>query len=207
MKDIPMQKASLIAWRRRARRCPETQAQRRAQAREQIEAGRQHHGEMDIPDITSMPFLFEASELAKDEFLGTINALDILSLDRLVSGIGSPVHDACTPDLRLSLTAEQCQALRGLPLFRDLRERNLPSPIFKLEEKQEPCGITLQFSLHHEGVPEMMPLKDLCHQLKVGRRAVMRLIRKGELRCYRVANRYRFSVAEVRNYLDRIASQ
>jgi excisionase family DNA binding protein len=207
MKEIPMEKTSLIAWRRREKRFPETEAQRRARARAQIEAGRQQVLEMDILDVASMPFACEGPELDEDEFLGTTDAVELLSPDTLVNGIGTTVHESGATDLRLPLTAEQCQALRALPLVTEPWERNLPPLILKLEAWQEPCGITLRFSLHQEAVPEMIPLKDLCRQLKVGRRAVMRLIRKGELRCYRVGNRYRFSVAEVRNYLDRMASQ
>jgi excisionase family DNA binding protein len=202
-----MEKTSLIAWRRREKRFPETEAQRRARARAQIEAGGQQELEMGILDIASMPFAIDGPELAEDEFLGTTDSVEFLSPSTRVDGSGTTVRESRATDLRLPLTAEQCQALRALPLLTDLRERNLPPLVLKLEEWPEPCGITLQFSLHQKGVPEMIPLKELCCQLKVGRRAVMRLIRTGELRCYRVGNRYRFSVAEVRNYLDRMASQ
>jgi excisionase family DNA binding protein len=43
--------------------------------------------------------------------------------------------------------------------------------------------------------------------LKVGRRAVMRLIRAGQLRYYRIGKRYRFAAADVKQYLEQHSSQ
>jgi excisionase family DNA binding protein len=66
--------------------------------------------------------------------------------------------------------------------------------------------MTLLFSLSAQAIPEMISLKELCRLLKVGRRTVVRLIRRRELRWYRIANRYRFAVEDVEHYLDRIAT-
>jgi excisionase family DNA binding protein len=204
---MSMEKTSLIAWRHREKQFPETAAQRRARARAQMMAGGQTDLAVGVWDPASMALTGMGPDLAEDERLGITDIAELLLPDTLMQSLDPTVHLSGATDLRLPLTAEQCQALRALPLLTHLQESTPSSLYLQLDETQQPCGIILQFSLHPAQVPELMPLKDLCHQLKVGRRAVMRLIRTGELRCYRVGSRYRFSVAEVKNYLARMASQ
>jgi excisionase family DNA binding protein len=202
-----MEKTSLIAWRRRDRRFPDTTAQRRARARAQLEASGPHERGVSLLNLVALPSTWEDPERAEAEGLGLTHAGAFLSPDPCSHGIGTTLDESCLNDLRLPLTADQCHALRALPLLADHQERQPSALRVTLEAWQELPGITLRFSRQQEDVPAMIPLQDLCRQLQVGRRAVMRLIRTGTLRCYRVGRRYRFSVADVNHYLARMASQ
>ncbi len=202
-----MEKISLIAWRRRERKFPETEAQRRARARE-----RDHD---DVPlaydpcrlEGLSTTSVFELPDLDEELCIDTADPSDFLALaqsDHDRAQAPEPLAATCVD---IELTAEQSQLLYSLPLLADATGRGTPPLLFELSQAPAQGRITLQFSLHPKTVPEMISVKELCHQLKMGRRAVMRLVRRGELRCYRIANRYRFAVNDVNHYLDRIAQQ
>jgi excisionase family DNA binding protein len=49
----------------------------------------------------------------------------------------------------------------------------------------------------------LLSVNDLAQQLKVSRAAIYRMIRRGELRPYRVGERLRFSAADVDELLER----
>ena len=113
-----------------------------------------------------------------------------------------PVDDVISVDL----TPEQSEALRPLARLPNVQGQDAPPLICDLSDSRNQRRIVLQFSLRTPAVPEMTSLDDLCRQLKVSRRLVMKLIRKQELRCYRIGHRYRFAVADVRDYLERSQS-
>ena len=52
-----------------------------------------------------------------------------------------------------------------------------------------------------QNISEMISLKEVCSQLKVGRRVITRLIRRREFRCYRITHRYRFAVGDFKHYI------
>jgi excisionase family DNA binding protein len=106
----------------------------------------------------------------------------------------------------VGLTADQSYALCTLPFLSTVSEDTSAPAVFHLQKSQDHRGTTLQFSLQTQVLPEMLSLKEVCRQLKVGRRTVMQLIRRRDLRCYRIAHRYRFTVEDVKNYLDHIAT-
>jgi excisionase family DNA binding protein len=96
----------------------------------------------------------------------------------------------------VDLSPEQSSALYALPLFSMVYGESVPHTLLQLKKAQDHRGMTLQFSLHTQVIPEMMSLKEVCRQLKVGRWTIMQLIRRQELRCYRIAHRYRFTVED-----------
>jgi excisionase family DNA binding protein len=200
-----MERTSLVAWRRREKKFPDTEAKRRARAREQGGDGDQPFLCMDALDMLSAAAPFELPDQDMDDLITATDTLELLSIDRLCDGMGAAVE---TPDeacINVPLTTEQSLGLRALPRLSALRGQDASPLLFELTESRDQEGITLQFSLHTAVVPEMISLQELCGQLKVGRRAIMRLIRRGELRCYRIAQRYRFAVDDVKNFLDRLA--
>jgi excisionase family DNA binding protein len=201
-----MEKTSLIAWRRRERKFPETEAQRRARAREQGGDGDQPLLCTDALDVLSVAAPFELPDQDIDDLITATDTLELLSIDGLRDGIGGAVETPVEACIKVPLTTEQSLGLRAFPRLSALRGRGASPPLFELTESRHQEGITLQFSLHTAVVPEMISLKELCGQLKVGRRAIMRLIRRRELRCYRIAHRYRFAVDDVKTYLDRLAA-
>ncbi|GIX46532.1 MAG: hypothetical protein KatS3mg131_0743 [Candidatus Tectimicrobiota bacterium] len=166
-----MEKVNLIAWRRREKKFPETEAQRRARLR----------------------------------------ALEGPASPGVSSSI--PCSDAFAPageslaEVALALSPEQSRLLEALPLWTAPGGDEAPRWLFEMTTSQDRQGIVLHFSLHTEAVPEMLSLQELCRQLKVGRRAVMRLVRQGRLRCYRIGRQYRFVAAEVRHSLAHLAWQ
>jgi excisionase family DNA binding protein len=105
----------------------------------------------------------------------------------------------------LGLTADQSCVLHTLPFLSKVSEDNASPAVFHLRKSQDRRGTTLQFSLQTPALPEMLSLKDVCRQLQVGRRTIMQLIRRRDLRCYRIAHRYRFAVEDVIRYLEHIA--
>jgi excisionase family DNA binding protein len=105
----------------------------------------------------------------------------------------------------MGLTADQSYALDALPpLFTD-SGANAPRALFQLSQSQNYPGPTVQLSIQTQAIPEMLSLKEVCRQLKVGRRTIIHLIHRRDLRCYRISHQYRFAVEDIRNYLDRAA--
>jgi excisionase family DNA binding protein len=201
-----MAKISLISWRRRGKKLPDTQAQRRARAREQsagIDQSWRHVGALDVPIAPPFSGLYEFDE---DHLMAERKALALLGANKHPGTIDITSAAPSKPWVSLELTAAQSHALRALPLFSKDSGENGRQALFQLSKLQDHRGITLQFSLQAEAIPEMISLKEVCRHLKVGRRTIMRLIRRRELRCYRIAHRYRFAVEDVKHYLDRIAT-
>jgi excisionase family DNA binding protein len=200
-----MEKISLIAWRRREKKFPETEAQRRARAREQgIEGGQC------CPDVEALEGLaavtpFELPEFDAGHFMGEMDVLAALSMDRLRDD-ADMVDASPATCVSLELTAEQSRTLEVLGPFAKDSEGDVSPALFELRKSQDHRGMILQFMLQAPVIPEMMSLKEVCYQLKVGRRTIMRLVRRGELRSYRVAHRYRFAIEDVKNFLDRLES-
>jgi excisionase family DNA binding protein len=107
----------------------------------------------------------------------------------------------------LQLSPEQSRLLQTLPFAAEIQGQAVQPLTFDLTKSHGEHGIVLQFSLHAEAVLQMLSLKDLCHQLKVGRQSVIRLMRAGKLRYYRIGKRYRFVASEVKRDLEHNATQ
>jgi excisionase family DNA binding protein len=202
-----MAKISLISWRRREEKFPQTAAQRRARAREQKPDSADQCGiRADALEVLTAAPVFELPEFDEDHLMAEMDSLALLNSDRLDDASEETFEAPAEPCVSLDLTADQSRTLRRLSLFSAGSEENAPHALFQLNKLHDHRGMTLQFSLHMHVIPEMVSLKDVCRQLKVGRRTIMRLIRRRELRSYRVAHRYRFAVEDVKHYLDRIAT-
>lgn len=202
-----MAKISLISWRRREEKFPLTEAQRRARAREQKTDSADQCGiRADALKVLPAAPVFELPEFDQDHLKAEMDSLALLNLDRLYDASEETFNAPAEPCVSLDLTADQSRAIRRLSLYSEGLEENAPHALFQLNKLHDHRGMTLQFSLHMHVIPEMVSLKELCRQLKVGRRTIMRLIRRRELRGYRIAHRYRFAVEDVKHYLDRIAT-
>ena len=202
-----MAKISLISWRRREEKFPQTEAQRRARAREQKTDSADQCGiQADALEVLTAAPVFELPEFDEDLLMAEMDSLALLNLDRLDDASAENFEAPTEPCVSLALTADQSRALHNLSLFSAGSEEKAPHALFQLNKLHDRRGMTLQFSLRMHVIPEMVSLKDVCRQLKVGRRTIMRLIRRRELRGYRIAHRYRFAVEDVKHYLDRIAT-
>jgi excisionase family DNA binding protein len=196
-----MAKISLVSRRHRETTLPETAAQRRARQRESDDTDACHT--FAIQDLTALsgPLSLELPDLAIDDLLDSVGSLEARCDTTEAS------QDTSRATIRLALSPEQSQIIEALPYLAKAQDDTPRSLTFDLTELHGQQGVVLQFSLHHDSVPEMLSLKDLCHLLKVGRRAVLRLIHQGHLRCYRIGTRYRFAADDVKHYLEQISSE
>jgi excisionase family DNA binding protein len=201
VKGSLMEKLSLLTWRRRETKFPDTEAQRRARAREQRSIDESIF--LDVDELNALESLVSppCHNGDEEEFPGT-GVLAQLFTEKTMQARPPHTRSAPTVDqLTMSLTAEQSRALLALPSFPQHLENESPRHLFQLEKIEDAQGVKLSFSLYSQQIPEMISLKELCAQLKVGRRTVMRLIHQHGLRCYRIAHRYRFAVKDVQDYL------
>jgi excisionase family DNA binding protein len=201
-----MAKISLISWRRREKKFPETEAQRRARAREQSTESDPYCVRTEALDVLTAAPPFELLDFDQKHLMEEMDALALLDSNRFHQAIEEVFDAPGESPVRLDLTADQSRALLAFPLFSGVPAEQVPAGLFQLCKSQDHRGLTLQFSLHAQTIPEMISLKEVCRLLKVGRRTIMRLIRRRELRCYRIAQRYRFAIEDVKHYLDRIAT-
>lgn len=203
-----MGKISIISRRRRGKRFPETEAQRRARERELEETDNQQALPADertaLPGVLSL----ELSEGVADDLEDTTILIKALAnAEGLPNTLTTALQTPQDAAVRLQLSPEQSQMLRALPFVARTQE-HLGQPLaFDLTKSQDEHSIVLQFSLRAEAVPQMLSLQDLCQQLKVGRRSVVRLMRTGKLRYYRIGKRYRFAASEVKQDLEHNAAQ
>jgi excisionase family DNA binding protein len=202
-----MTKISIVSRRRRDTRFPETKAPQRAPARELGEADEAQTLPMDELEVLAGALSLEFPELPVDDLAGLTIDTETSGAEEALNAHEGAAQESSDMTLRLPLNPEQSQLLDALPYLAKTRQQNEPTLTFDLTESRDHNGIILQFSLHNEAVPEMLSLKELCQQLKVGRRFVLRLIRQGRLRCYRIGKRYRFAISDVKQYLAQSSSQ
>jgi excisionase family DNA binding protein len=200
-----MGKISIVSRRRQDKRFPETAAQRRARVRElrpvDTPLSLQTSGTEALPGAENF---LEYSEALLDDLATTAMPEVTSALESFIDNLTGSLPVKRDATLSLELSPEQSQAIAALTRLANTQNQPLR---LDLREWHEPQHIVLQFSLHAETVPDMLSLQDLCQQLKVGRRSVMRLIREGQLRCYRIGKRYRFAASEVQHYLEQSSSQ
>ena len=202
-----MAKISLVSRRRRETKLPETEAQRRARVRESDDTSACHTRAMQGLEALSGTLSLELPELVIDDLLESVGSGEKMDTTTVTGPPDEASQHTPHATIRLALSPEQSQIIEALPYLAKAEDNVTRSLTFDLTELHEQQGVVLQFSLHHDIVPEMLSLKDLCHLLKVGRRAVLRLIRQGHLRCYRIGTRYRFATVDVKNYLEQISSE
>src|SRR5262245_50265154 len=201
-----MAKISLISWRRLENKFPETEAQRRARARERSTDSDQRCGRVGRLDVLTATPPVELQEFDEERLMEELGTLALLNSNRLPNADGETLDASAESCVSVGLTADQSCALHALPLLSTVSEANAPQALFQLRKSQDHRGMTLQFSLQTQAIPEMLSLKEVCCQLKVGRHTIMKLIRRRDLRCYRIAHRYRFAVEDIKNYLEHIAT-
>jgi excisionase family DNA binding protein len=146
--------------------------------------------------------LFECDE---DHLMDKLSALALLNPNSFPAAAEVTLDVSTETYVSVGLPADQSCALHTLSFLSTVSEDNAFPAVLRLRKSQDHRGATLQFSLQTQAIPEMLSLKEVCHQLKVGRQTVMQLIHRRDLRCYRIAHRYRFAVEDVKNYLERIA--
>jgi excisionase family DNA binding protein len=207
VKGTPMGKISIISRRRRNKQFPDTEAQRRARGRELEEADNQQALPIDGLTALSEVLSLELSECRVDDFGDTTVLNAFADTEELTTPSTATPQTLQGMAVRLQLSPEQSLLLHTLPFAAETPEQPVQPLIFDLTKSQNEHGIVLQFSLHAEAVPQMLSLKDLCHQLKVGRQSAIRLMRAGKLRYYRIGKRYRFVASEVKQDLEHNAAQ
>jgi excisionase family DNA binding protein len=200
-----MGKISIVSRRRQDKRFPETAAQQRARVRElrpvDTPTSLQTSGTPALPGAED----FLAYSAALLDNLATPTMPEVTSTpESVIDNLTGSLPGKRDATVRLELSPEQSQAIAALTRLAKTQHQPLR---LDLREWHAPQHTVLQFSLHADAVPDMLSLQDLCQQLKVGRRSVMRLIREGQLRCYRIGKRYRFAASEVQHYLEQISSQ
>jgi excisionase family DNA binding protein len=201
-----MKKISLIAWRRE-KKIPATEAQQRARAREQSSEDTQPsrcHGSLEALASAST---LELPPFDENFFSCAGHALEFFSIVQSPDSSAETSHLFEQSGVNIDLTSDQSQALRSLALLSDIRGGSAPPVLFELSEGRNQDRITLHFSLHPRPISEMISTKELCRRLRVGRSTVMRLVRWGDLRYYRIASRYRFAIDDINHYLEGIAYQ
>jgi excisionase family DNA binding protein len=204
-KGAAMGKISIVSRRRRDKRFPETNAQRRARVRELSPTDSPSSFQTGSADaLPEQDAVVEYSTALLDDLVAATGPAMTSDLEGLADGLTELFLTEGDTAVRIELTPEQSQAITALSLLTTAQNQPL---MLDLREWHEQQRIVLQFSLHADTVPEMLSVKDLCQQLKVGRRSVMRLIREGRLRCYRIGKRYRFVASEVKQYLEQSSSQ
>jgi excisionase family DNA binding protein len=200
-----MAKISLISWRRREKKFPETEAQRRARARERSIDNDGCADRMEGPGVLTGAPPVERFEFDEDHLMDELSALALLNSNSFPGAAEETLDVSTETCVSVGLTADQSCALHTLSFLSTVSEDDAFPAVFRLRKSQDHRGTTLQFSLQTQAIPEMISLKEVYLQLKVGRRTVMQLIRRRDLRCYRIAHRYRFAVEDIKNYLERIA--
>jgi excisionase family DNA binding protein len=200
-----MAKISLISWRRRENKFPETEAQRRARARERSIDNDRCHGRMAGLGVLAGAPPVELFAFDDDHLMDELSALALLNANSFPDAAEETLDVSTETCVSVGLTADQSCALHNLSFLSTVSEDTACPAVFHLRKSQDHRGTTLQFSLQTQALPEMLSLKEVCRRLKVGRRTVMQLIRRRDLRCYRIAHRYRFTVEDVKSYLEHIA--
>lgn len=199
-----MEKISLVSWRRRKKKFPDTAAQRRARERMSSINVAHDDNQTEADNIPAPAWPHELPELTVDDMA---NSTD--SDEPSCPGNFGPQTGTRQPVISVALSPEQCQAFRTLPgTLPSLNQEVYPGR-FDLTTLADNHGIILQFSLYPgtaEGIPALLSVKDVCIMLKIGRRSVMRLARKGEIRYYRIGRQYRFAATDVKQYLERRSS-
>lgn len=201
-----MAKISIVSQRRRETRFPDTEAQRRARGRDSSAVSETRALQQDGLDVFSVPLSLELPEFEVDDLIEAIIPATIADPGAEPGASQQPSQEALNATIQLELSPEQSKMLEALPHLMHHQEPTMPTLTFDLKEAQDQRHIVLQFSIHNENVPEMVSLQDLCQQLKVGRRSVLRLIREGHLRAYRIGNRYRFAACDIKKYLEQSSS-
>jgi hypothetical protein len=172
-KGNPMAKISLISWRRREKEFSETEAQRRARAREQSTDYDQRCVGMEALVVHTAAPPCELLESDEDHLMERMDALALLNSNRPHDAIEETCNTQAESSVSVDLTADQSRALLALPLFSGVSEENVPHAVFQVSKSEDHRGITLQLSFRTQAIPEMISLKEVCRQLKVGRRTIM----------------------------------
>jgi excisionase family DNA binding protein len=207
VKGTSMAKISIVSRRRRNTRFPETEAQRRARVRESGAASEFQTLQMEGLEVLSGTLSLGLPELTVDDWAETTILAEMGGIEEAANRLKDASPATSDMTMQVVLDPEQSRSLRALSFLAGAHEQGAPSPTFELTEWRDQHRVVLQFSLHAETVPAMISLKELCQQLKVGRRSVLRLIRERRLRCYRIGRRYRFATSDVKQYLKQISSQ
>lgn len=197
-----MTKINIVSQRLRNTKLSETEAQRRARTREWNAVDESHPPRMDELNSLLGTLSLELPELVVDDLLEAMPSAEPYNSQEAPDGLDNTARKTSEVTVRLELTPEQSQIMKALSQLVKNQQHDMKSLTLNLAESEEHCRTVLQFSLHSENVPEMISLQELCLQLKVGRRSVLRLIREGQLRCYRIGRRYRFAASDVKQYLD-----
>ena len=201
-----MAKISIVSQRRRETRFPETKAQRRARGRDSSAASETRALPPEERDVFSVPLSLELPEFEVDDLIEAIIPATLADSGSGADLAPQSAQETLNATIQLELSPEQSKMIEALPHLVNHQEQTMPTLTCDLKEAQDKRRIVLQFSLHHDNIPEMVSLQDLCQQLKVGRRSVLRLIREGHLRSYRIGNRYRFAACDIKKYLEQSSS-
>jgi hypothetical protein len=143
----------LISWRRGEKKFPETEAQRRARARERSTDSGWPCSRVDRLDVLTAVPPVELPEFDGDRLMEELDALAKLSSPTVEETLDASAGSSVSVDL----SPEQSSALYALPLSSMVYGESVPHTLLQLRKAQDHRGMTLQFSLHTQvgSVPQL----------------------------------------------------
>ena len=154
-----MAKISLIPWHRREKKFPETEAQRRARARERSIDNDQCHSRMAGLGMRVGAWPGELFECDDEHLMDELSALTLLIPYSFPDAAEETLDVSTETCVSVGLTADQSYALRTLSFWSTVSEDTSAPAVFHLQKSQDHRGTTLQFSLQTQVLPGMLSLK------------------------------------------------
>ena len=132
-----MPKISLISWRRREKKFPETEVQRRARVRERSIDNDQCDGRMEgLGVLTGAPPV-ELFEFDEDHLLDDLSTLALLNPNSFPDAAEETLDVSTETCVSVGLTTAQSCALHTLPLLSTISEDNASPAVFHLRKSQD----------------------------------------------------------------------
>ena len=155
--------------------------------------------------MTAVPPV-ELLELGEDYLMEELDALVLLSSAQSPNAVEVNLDVSAEACGSVGSTADQSRVFDALSSLPTGLEANAPRELFQPRASPHHQWTTRQLSLQTPAIPEMLSLKEVCRQLKVGRHTIMQLIRRRDLRYYRIVHRYRLAVEDIKKYLERAST-
>jgi excisionase family DNA binding protein len=104
--------------------------------------------------------------------------------------------------IRVQLTPEQCTVMRTNATVKDLLGRTVGKVGLNIEE-DDAGRIVFTFHLKHVYGAKMLHVREVCEMLQISKSFLMRLVREGQLKSYKLGRLRRFLLEDVLEYLTK----